>query len=147
MLGVPQSRSGRGGEEKNSHVAQCYTDWAIKARTTHQGVSKSFRTESITKYTLTTINTRWEAIQRFMAAKITTLIHKIAIWLHLLAGSCTVCSSRSGWPVRKLLDTPSCILWWSDGRVGLCVFFFTTFAASVQYPDVICIRTSRTCRH
>jgi hypothetical protein len=44
-LGGPQSRSGRGGEEKNSQprresnprtpivqpVAQCYTDWAITA--------------------------------------------------------------------------------------------------------------------
>jgi hypothetical protein len=46
-LGGPQSRSGRGGEEKNSqprresnprtpivqHVAQRYTDWAITALT------------------------------------------------------------------------------------------------------------------
>jgi len=27
--------------------------------------------------------------------------------LQLVAESCTICSSRSGRPVRKLLDTPS----------------------------------------
>jgi hypothetical protein len=51
------------------------------------------------------INTRWEATQRVMEAKLTRLAHKIAIKLHLVAESC--CSSRSRWPVRKLLDTPS----------------------------------------
>jgi hypothetical protein len=44
----------------------------------YEGVSKSFRTESITKST-TTINTRWEATQRVMAAKLTRLTHKITI--------------------------------------------------------------------
>jgi hypothetical protein len=62
---------------------------------THDSVSKSFRTESITKYMLTTINTRWEAIQRVVAAKLTVLTHKIAIQLHLMAESSTICSSRS----------------------------------------------------
>jgi hypothetical protein len=33
----------------------------------------------------------------------------IAIQLHLVAESCTICSSRSRRPVRKLLDTPSYI--------------------------------------
>jgi hypothetical protein len=42
-----------------------------------------------------------------MAAKLTTLTHKIAIKLHLVAESCTICSSRSRRPVRTLLDTPS----------------------------------------
>jgi hypothetical protein len=74
---------------------------------TYEGISKIFRTESITKYTLTTINTRWEATQRVMAAKFTRLTHKIGIQLHLLTESCTICSSRSRRPVRKLLDTPS----------------------------------------
>jgi len=37
--------------------------------------------------------------------KTTRLTHKIAIQLHLVAESCTICSSHSGWPVRKLLDT------------------------------------------
>jgi len=61
----------------------------------------------VTKYTLTAMNTRWEATQRVMAAKLTRLIHRIAIKLHLLAESCTICSSRSRLPVRKLLYTPS----------------------------------------
>jgi hypothetical protein len=42
-----------------------------------------------------------------MAAKLTRLSHKIAIHLQLVAESCTICSSHSRWPVRKLLDTPS----------------------------------------
>jgi hypothetical protein len=42
-----------------------------------------------------------------MAAKVTRLAHKIAIQLHLVAESCTICSSRSRRPVQKLLDTPS----------------------------------------
>jgi len=41
-----------------------------------------------------------------MAAKLTRLPHKIAIQLHLVAESCTICSSRSRLPVRKLLETP-----------------------------------------
>jgi hypothetical protein len=72
----------------------------------YEGVSKS-RTESITKYTLTTINTRWEPTQRVMAAKLTGLIQ-----LNLVAESCTICSSRSRRPVRKLLNTPSCLYSW-----------------------------------
>jgi hypothetical protein len=76
-------------------------------RDLYERVSKSSRTESITKYTLTTINTRWEATQRVMAAKLTRMTHKIAIQLHLVAEICTICSSRSRRPVRKLLDTPS----------------------------------------
>jgi hypothetical protein len=68
---------------------------------------KSFRTESITKYTLTFGITRWDATQRVMAGKITRLTHKIAIQLHIVAESCTICNSRSRWLVRKLVDTPS----------------------------------------
>jgi hypothetical protein len=67
------------------------------------GVSKSFWTELITK---STTNTRWEATQRVMAAKLTRLTHKIAIQLHLVVESCTICSSRSRRSDRKLLDTP-----------------------------------------
>jgi len=37
----------------------------------------------------------------------TKLTHKIAIQQHLVAESCTICSSSSRRPVRKLLDTPS----------------------------------------
>jgi hypothetical protein len=54
---------------------------------------------------ITTTNTRWEAIQSVMAAKLTRLTHKIAIQLRLVAESCNICSSRFRWPVRKLLVT------------------------------------------
>jgi hypothetical protein len=39
----------------------------------YEGVPKSIRTESITKWT--TINTRWEATQRVMEVKLATLTH------------------------------------------------------------------------
>jgi len=42
-----------------------------------------------------------------MAAKLARLTHKIAIHIHLVAESCTIWSSRSRRPVRKLLDTSS----------------------------------------
>jgi hypothetical protein len=73
----------------------------------YDGVTKSFRTESITKYKLTIIKTRWEATKRVMAAKLTRLTQKIAIQLHVVAESCNNCSSCSRRPVQKLLDTPS----------------------------------------
>jgi hypothetical protein len=63
---------------------------------------------------ITTINTRWEAIRTVMAAKLVRLTHKIAIQLHLVVENCTIFSSRSRRPVRKLLDTPSYV------RVFLC---------------------------
>jgi hypothetical protein len=56
---------------------------------------------------ITTIKTSLEATQRVMATKLTRLVHKIAIQLHLVAQSCTICSSRSRRLVRTLLDTPS----------------------------------------
>jgi hypothetical protein len=68
---------------------------------------QKFRTDSITNYTLTFDITCWEATQTVMEAKPTRLTHKIATQLHLVAESCTSCSSRSRRPVRKLLDTPS----------------------------------------
>jgi hypothetical protein len=80
--------------------------WNLLVNNRYGSISKSFRTDSITKYTLTTINTRLEATQRAMTAKLTRLTHKIAIQLNL-EKSCTICSSRSRRPVRKLLDTPS----------------------------------------
>jgi hypothetical protein len=43
-----------------------------------------------------------------MGSKLTRLTHKIAIQLHLVAESCTICSFRPPRrPVRKLLDSPS----------------------------------------
>jgi hypothetical protein len=79
----------------------------------YECISKIFRTESITKYTFTTINTRWEATQRVMALILTRLTHKIAIKLHLVAESYTTCISRFRRPVWELLDTPSSTLVYS----------------------------------
>jgi hypothetical protein len=42
-----------------------------------------------------------------MAAKLTRLTQKIAIQPHLVAESCTICSSRSRRPVWTLLESPS----------------------------------------
>jgi hypothetical protein len=42
-----------------------------------------------------------------MAAKLTRLTYRIVIQMHVVAESCTICSSRSRQPVCKLLDTPS----------------------------------------
>jgi len=67
----------------------------------YEVISKSFRTESMTKYTTTKINSRWEATQRVMGAKLATLTHKIAIQLHPVAESCNICSSHSGRPVPR----------------------------------------------
>jgi len=54
-------------------------------------------------------NNNKHSLRRAMAAKLTGLTHKIEIPLHLVAESCTICSSRSRWPVLKLLVSPSCI--------------------------------------
>jgi hypothetical protein len=44
-----------------------------------------------------------------MEAKLTRLTHEIAIQLHVMAESCTICSSRFRRPVRELLVIPSCV--------------------------------------
>jgi hypothetical protein len=92
----------------------------------YEGVSKSLRTESITKYTLATINTRSEATQRVMAAKLTRLTYKIAIQLHLVVESCTICSSCARRPVRELLDTLSYIAY-------ICMCVFIAHGLNVNY--------------
>jgi hypothetical protein len=55
----------------------------------YEGVSTSFRTESIKICSLNFGIIRSVATQRVMAAKLTRLTHKIAIQLHLVAESCT----------------------------------------------------------
>jgi len=40
-------------------------------------------------------------------AELSRLTTKIGIQLHLVAENCTIFSSRSRWPVRKLVGTPS----------------------------------------
>jgi len=69
-----------------------------------EGVSKSFWTESIMKYT--TINIHWEVTQRVMAAKLTRLTLKIVIKLHLVTENCTIFSSHSRQPIQKLWIHP-----------------------------------------
>jgi len=46
-------------------------------------------------------------MQKVMAATLAKLAHKVAIQLHLMAESHIIFSSRSRWPVQKLMDTPS----------------------------------------
>jgi len=41
-----------------------------------------------------------------MIAKLTRLTHQIMIQLHVVAESCTICSSHFRQPVQKLLDAP-----------------------------------------
>jgi hypothetical protein len=60
-----------------------------------------------------------------MASKLNRLIHRIAIQLHLVAESCTICISRFRQPVRKLLDTPPCI-WRLLVDSSLCTNGFST---------------------
>jgi len=94
----------------------------------YEGISKRFRTESITKYTLTFGITRCCPLQRVMETKLTRLTHKIVTQLHQLAESCATCCYCSRRPVRKLMHTPSCdgirvrtncgllwMLWWTFG--------------------------------
>jgi hypothetical protein len=90
-------------------VVSRYTDWAIPAlrRLIIRGWIQNFPDRLDNEIKTAKINTRWEATQRVMAAKLNTLTHKIAIQLHPVAESCTIWSSRSRRPVRKLLDTPS----------------------------------------
>jgi homospermidine synthase len=80
------------------------SSFVYRSQCSYESVSKRFRTVSITnnRHSLRS-NTR------IMAAKLTRLTHKIAIQLYLVAESRTICSSRSRRPVRKLLDTPSCV--------------------------------------
>jgi hypothetical protein len=68
-----------------SHTKADFINTMTRYSTIYEGVSKGFRTKSLTKYMLTTINTRWEPTQRVMAAKLTRLTHKIAIQRHLVA--------------------------------------------------------------
>jgi hypothetical protein len=86
-------------------LASVMSPVAIEEYENIRGCIQKFPDWVITKCTLTTMNTRWEAIKRVMAAKFTRLTDRIAIQLHLVAESRTICSFRSRRPVRKLLVT------------------------------------------
>jgi hypothetical protein len=77
-----------------------------------------------------------------MAAKHTRLTHQIAIQLHLVAESYTVCSSCSRRPVRKLLVTPSfvivpCNSCWTGGQIF--EKFHTSIISLIGYLNYILI--------
>jgi hypothetical protein len=57
-----------------------------------------------------------------MAAKLTRLTHKIVIQLDLVAESCTIPTSSSRRPVRKLLDTPSYVFMHACTKY-VCIIF------------------------
>jgi hypothetical protein len=86
-----------------------------------------------------TINTRWDTTQSVMVAKLTRPTHKIVIQLHLMAESCTICSSGSRRPVQKLLDTPSKHIYVSDrfpfnsGSYSWIKIFNSTYAHVFMY--------------
>jgi len=54
-----------------------------------------------------------------MAAKLTRLLHRLAMQLHLVAESCAICSFRSRRPVRKLLETPSYVTLFKESGMKL----------------------------
>jgi hypothetical protein len=94
----------------NSSILFVFWDtrrWIKSKSTIRSKLTHHRQNPTETKYMFATINTRWEATQRVMAAKLTRLTHKIVIQLHLVAESCTICISRSSRPVRILLDTSS----------------------------------------
>jgi hypothetical protein len=98
----------------------------------YEGVSKIFRTESITKYTN----------PKGYGGKTPRLTHKIAIQLHLVAQSCTICSSRSRRPVRKLLRTPSYVYTNGNFELSKSGIFFIDKLKILQYArDLQCIIT------
>jgi hypothetical protein len=81
-----------------------------------------------------------------MTAKLTRLTHKIAIKLHVVTESCTICITCSRRPVRELLDTPSYIQITCSASCCHTIFlrsisssslvlsiFFSTFSFSI-YP-------------
>jgi hypothetical protein len=76
-----------------------------------------------------------------MAAKLTRLTYKLAIQLHLVAESCAVCSSYFRRSVRKLLDTPSCIVWNVSRRLGsmpfIAWYIYITIWSTRSSPRVL----------
>jgi len=105
----------------------CRAYWG--RRNMYEGLSRSFWTDSVTKYTLTAIDTRWEATQRVMAEKLTRLTHKIA-------ETCTICSSNSRQPVWKLLDMPSYMIQLSSCSLPQTVHSPTSSPHLVQRPKL-----------
>jgi hypothetical protein len=85
------------------------------------------------KYMLTKINTHWETTQWVMTAKLCRLAHKVAVQLHLMAESCTICSSCSRQPFRNF---------WIHLHIYIVYCVFTINYDSVNYtfslPEMSC---------
>jgi len=74
-----------------------------------------------------------------MAAKLSRLTLKVAIRLHLVVESCTICSSNSRPPVRKLLVTLS-----YSYSLHLMMFLKCFHMYKNRYFDTFCVQnTSR----
>jgi len=63
-----------------------------------------------------------------MTAKLTRVTHKIAIKLHLVADSCTICSSRSRRQVRKFWIHPRIC----DTRVYITYILISVLLSKAQ---------------
>jgi hypothetical protein len=87
-----------------------------------------------------------------MAAKHNRLTRKIAIQLHVVAEGCTICSSRSRRPVRKLWDTPSyrCLFIKKVKMIKLFLFLTKYYAMETDWvsgdiaPCILNFGTRRT---
>jgi len=87
--------------------------------------------------------TRWEAIKRVMAAKLTRLTLIIAIQPHLVADSCSVCSFRSRRPVGKLLDTLSYIILNFSWKSSNHTTFQREIPSTVYFTQIYCVTAAR----
>jgi hypothetical protein len=83
----PFSQEPASGLYPQPDISSPYPHSLTHTQTRARGCIQKFPDWVITKYTLTTINTSWEATQRVIAAKLTRMTHKIAIQLHLVAES------------------------------------------------------------
>jgi hypothetical protein len=61
------------------------------------------------------------------------MTHKIAVQLHLLAESCTICSSSSRRPVRKLLDNLRTCSWYGIIKLSTVVQVLPTRGLRLHY--------------
>jgi hypothetical protein len=89
----------------------------------YKGVSKSFRTESVMKYMLTTINTHWEATQRVMVAKLPRLTQN---------SNTTALSGREMYHLQFLLKAASPETF-GYTLVSISVWLLVVYGGNVKY--------------
>jgi hypothetical protein len=107
--------------------------WAV-CRRVYPKVSGLIRSRNTR---LQKINTHREATKRVMASELARLTRKIALRLHVVAESCTICSSRSRRQVWKLLDTPSCVWVTSNCLFPSSGFLIPTCPVLLVLPNFI----------